>query len=188
MILKGLLLTLIIAGCVFGSIAQFSESDIIGSHNEIRNSGFEEVTDAENLPGWTLLNEDASVSIVHNEFNSGLASVQINRPEQKVRLISDSFPIDPESIYLNRFYLKNNYLSNHQVQVDFIAFDAAGKKVNNFKINVTPDNIWSKFTFNTGFFKPKARFARIMITFPARDDKIYWLDDVESFRIYRFQK
>ncbi len=182
---------MILAGCVFGSISQFTEADIKQSQNEIYNSNFEILPDSETgeLAGWTLMeNSIDHISLVMDEFQSGEFSLKIANPAKKISLISDSFPIDPESVYYTRCYIKNNYKSNHPVELHFVAFNTAGKKMNSYKTHIYPDAVWTKAVLTAGFFKQEVRFARVIITFPARDDKVYWLDDVESYNIYKIQK
>lgn len=182
---------LLLAGCVFGPVGNFSDKDIKNSQNEIYNSSFE--LTAENskniLQGWTLIDDStAEIALTNQEFNQGKLSLKIANPGKKISLISDSFSIDPQSIYYNQISFKTNYKSNHPVKFMFVAFDAAGKKINTFKTKCYPDDIWTKCDLTTGYFKPKARFARIIITIPARKDKIFWVDDVESYKIYKIQK
>ncbi|MCF7793999.1 MAG: hypothetical protein K9N09_07135 [Candidatus Cloacimonetes bacterium] len=187
----GFVLVIFISGCVFGSISDFSEADIKGSQNEIYNSSFEIISEQDEyeLPGWILLdNSESFVSIVNSDFNSGQYSLKISKPNQKINLVSDSFPIDPESVYFNRLFVKTNYKSNHFIEIQFVAFDANGKKINDFETKYYPDDIWTKATLTTGFFKQNVRFARIIITIPARDDKVFWLDDIESYKVYKIQK
>lgn len=184
-------LVILISGCVFGSISEFSEDDIQDSQNEIYNSSFEIISEQDNykLSGWTLLNDSEShVSVVNSDFNRGQHSLEISNTDQKISLVSDSFSIDPESVYFNRLFVKTNYKSNHFIEVQFVAFDANGKKVNDFKTKYYPDDIWTKVTLTTGFFKQNVRFARMIITIPARNDKIFWLDDIESYKVYKIQK
>jgi len=182
---------LVTAGCFFGSIIDFSEQDIKGKENVIFNSGFEVGNfDVEPIPvGWTALNvQEELISSDLDIFSSGQRSLRIDHPNKKINLISESFPIDPEAVYFTRCYLKANYQSNHAVEVLFVAFDSKGKQVNKFKTKGYPIEDWTKVMLTTGFFKPTARFGRIIITFPNRPDKVFWVDDVESYDVYTIQK
>ena len=102
--------------------------------------------------------------------------------------ISDSFPIDPESVYFTRCLIKSNYKSNHAVTIRFLAFDSKGKQLNKFTEKYYPDTDWTTMRLTTGFFKTAARFGRIVVSFPSKPDKVFWLDDLESYSVYRIQK
>jgi hypothetical protein len=186
-----LAVALITAGCFFGSIIDFSEQDIKGKENEVFNSSFEEGEfEVDRIPlGWNVLNDlKNTISSDTEVFNSGKRSFKISHPKKRITLISESFPIDPEGVYYSRCSLKTNYKSNHAVEILFVAFDAKGKQVNKYKAKGYPDENWSKVMMTTGFFKSNARFGRIIISFPNRQDKIFWLDDVESYMMYQIQK
>ncbi|HPR17242.1 MAG TPA: hypothetical protein PLD62_03245 [Candidatus Cloacimonadota bacterium] len=185
----GYALLLILTGCVFGSIANFSEDDIKNNENEIYNSGFESISTEAEMEGWTVLEDYSSVlSLVNDDFHTGKISLKISHPKERISIISDSFPIDPDAVYFSRCYVKSNYKSNLPVRLHFVVFDAAGKQLNTFQKKGYPDNVWSDISLNAGFFKPAARFARVFVSLPAREDKIFWLDDVESFKVYKIQK
>lgn len=183
--------TLVITGCFFGSIIDFSEQDIGRKENEIFNSGFEEGEfDTDPIPlGWTVLNDlKNTVSADTVVFNSGQRSLKISHPHKKINLISESFPIDPEGVYFSRCFLKTNYQSNQAVEILFVAFDSKGKQVNKYKTKIYPQENWTKAVMTASFFKPNAHFGRIIISFPNRPDKVFWLDDVESYNVYRIKK
>ncbi|MDO9578901.1 MAG: hypothetical protein Q7J16_13540 [Candidatus Cloacimonadales bacterium] len=183
--------TLVVTGCFFGSIIDFSEQDIKGKENVIFNSSFEEGEfAADPIPlGWIILNDMQScVSSDLENFNSVQRSLLISHPHKKINLVSESFPLDPDGIYFSRCFLKTNYQSNQAVEILFVAFDSKGKQVNKYKTKAYPQENWTKVVMTASFFKPNARFGRIIISFPARPDKVFWLDDVESYNMYNIQK
>jgi len=186
-----LAVAVITSSCFFGSIIDFSEHDLDGKENKILNSGFEEVdVDANPIPlGWTILNDlENTISTDTEIFNSGNRSLKISHPKKKISIISESFPINSEAIFFSRCFIKTNYKSNHAVNILFIAFNSEGKQVSKFNAKGYPKENWTEVVLTTGFFKPDAQFGRIVITFPNRADKVYWLDDVESFDVYKIQK
>ncbi|HHE64980.1 MAG: hypothetical protein B1H06_01040 [Candidatus Cloacimonas sp. 4484_143] len=184
-------LSVIISGCVFGSIMQFSEIDIKDAENTVFNSSFEiKNSEDSKLPdGWMALDElENTVSWDNQNSASGERSLKIAHARKKVNIISDSFPIDPESVYFTRCLIKSNYKSNHAVTIRFLAFDSKGKQLNKFTEKYYPDTDWTTMRLTTGFFKTAARFGRIVVSFPSKPDKVFWLDDLESYSVYRIQK
>ena len=184
-------LSIIISGCVFGSISNFSEKDIKDAENVVFNSSFElGNTDETKVPeGWMVLDElENTVSWDKNTAFGGEKCLKISHAKTKVSIISDAFPIDPASVYFTKCMMKSNYKSNHAVTFRFLAFDSKGKQVNKFSEKYYPETDWATMGLTTGFFKTSARFGRIVISFPSKSDKVFWVDDLESYSVYRIQK
>lgn len=184
-------LLIILSGCFFGSVMNFSEKDIKGKENEVYNTSFEDGEYSSNkLPdGWSLLKSDSDYIFWDNETSrTGAKCLKVEHLKDKINIISDAFPIDADYIYYSRFFVRTNYDSNHLITIRFIAFDTKGNKVSKFSENGLPKKEWTQIDITSGFLKSTARFGRIIISIPSKSDKIYWLDDIESYAVYRIQK
>jgi hypothetical protein len=186
-----LALLVILSSCFFGSVMNFSEKDIKDNENEVLNTSFENGEyDPQKLPdGWFLL-EDTSNYITWDNENShtGSKSLKIEYPRDKINIISDAFLIDADQVYYSCLYVKTNYNSNQPITIRFLAFDSKGKRVSEFSNNGLPKQDWTQIDITSGFLKSTARFGRIIISIPKKSDKIYWLDDIGSYAVYRIQK
>ena len=181
----------LLSSCFIGTVMNFSEKDIKGKENEVYNSSFENGDyDPDRLPdGWSLLDDKSNNILWDDEIScTGLKSLKIYNPKKKINLISDAFPIDADYVYYSRFFVKTNYDSNHLITIRFLAFDANGNRVSKFSENDLPKQDWTQIDLTSGFLKSTARFGRIIISIPRKSDKIYWLDDIESYAVYRIQK
>lgn len=192
-IMEKIIITLlvILSSCFFGSVMNFSEKDIKDNENKVFNTSFENGEyDHQELPdGWFLL-EDTSDYITWDNENShtGSKSLKVEHPKEKINIISDAFPIDADHVYYSRLFVKTNYNSNQSITIRFLAFDVKGKRVSKFSNNGLPKQDWTQIDITSGFLKSTARFGRIIISIPRKSDKIYWLDDIESYAVYRIQK
>ena len=184
-------LVLILSSCFVGTVMDFSEKDINGKENEVYNASFENGEyDPDEMPdGWSLLDDKSNYILWDNKISrTGLKSLKIQHPKSKINLISDAFPIDADYVYYSRFFVKTNYDSNQLITIRFLAFDAYGNRVSKFSENDLPKQDWTQIDITSGFLKSTARFGRIIISIPKKPDKIYWLDDIESYAVYRIQK
>lgn len=186
-----LALFIILSSCFWGSVMDFSEEDIKDSENEVINTSFEDGEfDSKKLPdNWFLL-EDTSEFITWDNNNpyTGTKSLKIEYPKNDVNIISDAFPIDADYVYYSRLFIKTNYNSNQHITIRFLAFDTKGKRVSKFSKNGLPKQEWTQIDITSGFLKSTARFGRIIISISRKSDKIYWLDNIESYAVYRIQK
>ncbi len=186
-----LVFTLIFSSCFFGSITDFSDKDIVGKQNSVINSGFEDGDYQYNhMPeNWKVLDEpNENVFWDNTNFFNGEKSLKIEHPSSKISIISEAFEIDPEAVYYSRCFIKTNYQSNHSITFRFLAFNAKGKRVDKFSVKNYPKTDWTQVELTSGFFNRNAKFGRIIISFPKRPDKIFWIDDVESYNVYKIQK
>jgi len=184
-------LMVILSSCFFGSVMNFSEKDINGKKNEVYNSSFEKGEFNPNIlpEGWSLLKEASDYISWDNELSrTGSNCIKVEHSEDKINIVSDAFPIAADQIYYSRFFVKANYNSNHLITIRFVAFDANGKRVSKFSENGLPQKDWTQIDITSGFLKSTARFGRVIISIPSKSDKIYWIDDVESYAVYRIQK
>jgi len=182
---------IILSSCFFGSVMNFSEKDINGKINEVYNSSLENGEFNQNIlpEGWSLLENGSD----YVEWNSDLSRtgskcLKVEHSENRINIISDAFPIDADQIYYSRFFVKTNYNSNHLITIRFVAFDTNGKRVSKFSENGLPKSDWTQIEITSGFLKSTARFGRIIISIPSKSDKIYWIDDIESYAVYKIQK
>ncbi|MCF7857921.1 MAG: hypothetical protein K9N07_01150 [Candidatus Cloacimonetes bacterium] len=186
-----LVLFAILSSCFWGSVMNFSEKDIKDKENVVYNSGFEnDEFDPQIIPdGWfDLENTPEYLAWDNTDSHAGSRSLKVNFPKQNITIISDSFPIDADYVYYSRFFVKTNYNSNDTITIRFLAFDSKGKRVGKFSDKGLPEKEWTQIDITSGFLKSTARFGRIVISISEKPDKIYWLDDIESFAVYRIQK
>lgn len=186
-----LILLVIISSCFFGSIMNFSEKDIVGKENVVFNPSFENGEfEANSMPeDWMVLNKPENQIFWDDNYrHSGGKSLKIQYPKSKINIISDAFPIDAEAVYYSRCFVKSSYQSNHPVTIRFLAFNSKGKRVNKFSSKGYPGEDWTQIDLTSGFLKSTARFGRIIISIPKKPDKIFWLDDIDSYNVYKIQK
>jgi len=186
-----LALFIILSSCFWGSVMKFSEKDIKDSVNEVLNSSMENGEfDPETLPDkWFLLEGTTDfITWDNSTFHTGSKSLKIENPKENINIISDAFPVDADYVYYSRLFVKTNYNSNQHITIRFVAFDVKGKRVSKFSDRGLPKQDWTQVDITSGFLKSTARFGRIIISIPRKSDKIYWLDDIESYAVYRIQK
>ena len=186
-----IIVMMILTSCFFGSIMHFSEKDIADAVNVVINSSFEDGKfNSEALPEEWMVLDDAAEKIIwdDNNMHTGSKCLRIEYPDHKLNIISDAFPINPEYIYYSRCFLRTNYQSNHPIIIRFLAFNAKGKRVNKFSNKGYPKEDWTQIDLTSGFLNSTARFGRIIITLPKKPDKLFWIDDVESYSVYKIQK
>lgn len=184
-------LFIILSSCFWGSVMDFSEKDIKDNVNEVLNSSMEngEFTPDVLPENWFLLEGTTDfITWDNSNFHTGSKSLKIENPKENVNIISDAFPIDADYVYYSRLFVKTNYSSNQHITIRFLAFDTKGKRVSKFSDSGLPTQNWTQVDMTSGFLKSTARFGRIIISIPRKSDKIYWLDDVESYAVYRIQK
>ncbi len=184
-------LLVMLSSCFFGSVMDFSEKDIKDKENEVYNTSFENGEyKPQGLPdGWFLLEDTSDYIIWDNENpHTGSKSLKIQNPKDNINIISDAFPIDADHVYYSRLFIKTNYNSNQSITIRFLAFDSKGKRVSKFSKKGLPKQDWTQIDITSGFLKSTARFGRIIISIPKKSDKIYWLDDIESYAVYKIQK
>lgn len=189
-VIEILVIASVITSCVFGSITDFSEDDVKDQENIVFNSSFEQGSDLEEMPkGWISLEGNNEFLFWDDKYiHQGNKSLRVENPEENINIVSDAFPINPQFVYYTRCFIKTNYQSNHQVYLRFLGFNEKGKQVSKFSKKVYPETDWTKAELTSGFFYSTARFGRIVISIPDKDDKTYWIDDVESYKVYKIQK
>ena len=184
-------LLIILSGCFFGSLSQFSDEEIAGKENLIQNSGFEEGNfKFDILPKhWLIINKpelevfwDKTVSF------KGERSLEIKNPSEEINLFSDAFNINPSSIYYSRCYVKADKPVSAPITIYFLTFNLKGKRMNRFVGKVIPKQQWTEINISSGFLKSTALFGRIVISFPKNKDITYWGDNVETYEVYKLRK
>ena len=169
----------------------FSEKDIKNEKNVLVNPSFENGFYSYNeIPeGWMVMDKpNGTIFWDKDVHNSGEKSLKIENPRKTIRLISDSFVINPEAVYYIRAFVKSDRLTSKQITLQFIVFDKEGKKVNVFGKKFFIEDKWTKLSLTAGFFKSSAKFARIIISIPRKPDVTFWIDDVEVYNIHSFMK
>lgn len=185
-----LVLSLII-GCSSGFVMNFSEDDVKNEKNIIPNSGFEDgdYNYTATPEKWIIMDKPTKTVFWDKEiYKSGEKSLKITYPQKTIKLISDSFAINPGAVYFMKAYIKSDKVTSKQVNLDFIVFDKEGKKINQFKKNFYVTANWTPLTLTAGFFKSGAKFARVIVSIPRKPDGIFWIDDVEAYNIHSFKK
>ncbi|MBN1327797.1 MAG: hypothetical protein JW996_07590 [Candidatus Cloacimonetes bacterium] len=194
--MKKILLILIVSsslmflGCAFGSIFNISDNDVTDKSNIVLNSSFEEGDiDMEHFPfNWHVLEEQYDMIRLDNtNFRSGNSSILIQNPDQKIALVSESFTIDPTSVYYSRCFVKSDSQTKKPLTLYLFAFNDNGDRVNSYSKEFYPgDDCWSKIDFVTGFFQSSATTGRIVINIPDDSEQNFWIDDAESYQLHRF--
>ena len=187
----GGLILIAFSGCFFGSLSQFSDEEIAGKENLIPNSGFEEGTyNYDILPEHWLIVNKPHFEIFWDRTNgfAGEKSLKIQSPSEEINLFSDAFNIDPGAIYYSRCFVKSNRQNAAPVTLYFLAFNLEGKKVNRFSSKIIPKQEWTEINLSSGFLKGDALFGRVVISFPKSKDVTYWIDNVETYEVYKLRK
>ncbi len=194
--MKKNLLFIIIAGfllsaCIASSGLSFSKKDVKDFPNLVQNSDFEIPNDSTNvLKNWTIMNDTAKkfVVLTNKESFSGKNALEIKNPSQDVLIISDAFEIDHNGGYYSYCHLKSLNKCDKKITVFFFAFDGNGKRKDRYreKYNISQD--WKQYDVSSGFFDRNVKYGRIIISLPKDENQIYYLDDVESFKVYKFNK
>ncbi len=182
---------LVLAGCFSGFVMNFSEKDIKNEKNVLVNPSFENGFYSYNeIPeGWMVMDKpNGTIFWDKDVHNSGEKSLKIENPRKTIRLISDSFVINPGAVYYIRAFVKSDRITSKQITLQFIVFDKEGKKVNVFGKKFFIEDKWTKLSLTAGFFKSSAKFARIIISIPRKPDVTFWIDDVEVYNIHSFMK
>ncbi len=185
------LFLILLTGCFFQTLSQFSEDDILDKKNIISNSGFESGKyEFDKIPDkWLILNKPENLVFWENGIHhNGERCLKIRNPNQKINLFSDAFNIHPENIYYSHCYVRADKSSNAHITLLFLAFDISGKRVNRFSRKIKPGKEWSKVELTTGFFKNSALFGRVVVSIPKKSNVTFWIDDVESYKVYKFRK
>ena len=184
-----LVIIAILSGCAFGSISQFSAKYAEGKENVVPNSSFEQGKyEPSSVPeGWVVLNDLENNTVWDDEIhNVGGKCLKVESSEEKTSLISDGFSINPQAVYYSRCYIKSDKPTKEPVKLHFFAFDKNGKKVNNYSEKVILKQGWNQIELTTGFFNANASVGRIAIAIPEEKGNVYWVDDVESYNVYKF--
>ncbi|MBC8385533.1 MAG: hypothetical protein H8E57_08460 [Candidatus Cloacimonetes bacterium] len=184
-------LILIISGCFFGSLSQFSEEDIIGRTNVLSNSGFEEGNyPIDELPKeWLIVNKPLNVVYLDkNVAHQGTRSVKMINPPEKINLFSEAININPQEIYYTKCYVKVDSPVKVPVTLYFLGFTITGKRVDRFSQKIYPKQDWTKIELTAGFFDNSALFGRIAVSVPQKKGVTVWIDDVESYNVFKMRK
>jgi hypothetical protein len=182
-----------LTSCFFGPSLIFFDQDVIGKPNLIPNPDFETpLLPDKKLPcDWMYLStidyKDA-LSWDSLTVQAGKKSLKIENPQQQLLLVSESFPIDNKSAYLNRCYVTSKYPSATPVVLYFRTFDRIGARKDNFTTKQRTNSNWKEILLSTGFFKPTAQFARVIISIPMDPENTYWVDNIGSFHVHTFSR
>jgi hypothetical protein len=190
-ILSAMLISL--TSCFFGPSLVFFVRDADGKPNLIPNPDFEtqSLTDKKLPDSWMFLSTIDYHDVLTwdtDKVENGTKSLKIEKPKQRVLLVSESFPIDNKSAYLNRCYVTSKYPSAAPVVMYFRTFDKIGTRKDNFTSKLKTNNEWNEILLSTGFFKPTAQFARVIISIPMDPENTYWVDNIGSFHVHTFSR
>ena len=182
---------LILSGCFSGFVMNLSEKDVHSKINLVPNYSFENGNyNYNSIPDkWLIMNKPKGVVFWDKDTSQeGEKSLKIEHPSKSVKIISDSFIIDPGAIYYITAYVKSDKVTSKQVTINFFVFNIEGKKVNIFKKKFYIENKWTKLSLTSGFFKSSAKFARVIITIPRKTDNTFWIDNVGVYSVHSFMK
>jgi hypothetical protein len=182
-----------LSSCFFGTSLIFFDRDTVGKPNIIPNPDFEEpsLLDKKYPDKWMFLSTvDYKEMLSWDSLNTltGNKSVKIENPTQQLLLVSESFPIDNKSAYFNRCYVTSKNPSSAPVVMYFRTFDKIGTRKDNFTSKLKTNGDWKEIILSTGFFKPTAQFARIIISIPMDPENTYWVDNTGSFHVHTFTR
>jgi hypothetical protein len=185
--------SLFLVSCFFGPSLIFFDRDTIGKPNLVPNPDFEiPLLPDKKLPGdWMFLSTtDYRESLSWDSLTvmSGKKSMKIENPAQQLLLVSESFPIDNKSAYLNRCYVTSKNPSSAPIVLYFRTFDKIGARKDNFTSKLKANGDWQEILLSTGFFKPTAQFARVIISIPMDPENTYWIDNIGSFHVHTFSR
>jgi len=178
----------IIAGCYYGSISDFSETDIVGLENGLHNPSFEDGEYApDHLPsGWISLDAKAGELVWDNSVSKDQARSLRVEEDGKVALVSEAFDIKPSNVYYSRVFTKGDRISQ-KVTISFVTFNKNGKKLDKFSESHNVLGEWIPVSITTGFFDGAAVFGRLIITIDSKSGYNLWLDDAGSYVVYEIK-
>ena len=182
---------LLLSACIASAGLSFSKKDVKDSPNLVMNPSFEISDDSTKvLKGWTIMDETAKkyVSLTDDEHFKGKKSVEIKNPNLNVLLISDAFEIDSAGGYYSFCHLKSLNKSEKKIEVFFFAFNKNGKRKDRYRERYKISQNWKEYEISSGFFDKSVKYGRIIISLPKNKNQIHYLDDVESFKVYKFHK
>ncbi len=186
-----LVLIFLLSGCFSGFVMNLSDKDLQESQNVLSNPSFEDgLYSYESIPpNWMVMDKPSNTVFWDKEVaNGGEKSLKIQRPLSSVKIISDSFPIDPGAVYYVQASVKTDNITSKQVALEFFVFDKEGNKLNVFKRKFYVQDKWTKLKLTAGFFKSNAKFARVIVIIPRKPDVTFWVDDINAYNIHSFMK
>lgn len=185
-----LLFCVFLVGCG-GFVANFSKKELTKEQNIILNSGFEngDYNYTEVPKHWYVINKpEATIFWDNNLAHKGSKCLKVEYPNRPVNIISESFPAGANSVFYTRCYIKSEKYSKSAVTLHFYAFDDEGKKTDIFTKKIYPNKKWTPMEIDVGFLKSAAQFARVTIIFPEDRENVYWIDDIEVYKMHTFKK
>ncbi len=181
----------VLTACIASSGLSFSKKDVRDLPNLVQNFGFEKSADSVGvLEHWTVMDDSVRkfAKVTDKEHFEGKKALEIKNPEKDVLIISDAFEIDNKGGYYSYCHLKVLNKTNKKITVLFFAFDENGKRKDRYRERYTISKDWKQYDISSGFFDKNVQYGRIIISLPKDKNQIYYLDDVESFKVYKFHK
>lgn len=187
-------LLVLLSSCFVSSSLHFSEADIQGAQNLIRNHSFDPhlIRGKESLPGWTLKIEphQADYDKVAIDANTALDagnSLKISASDKDVLIISEPFDVRRYGGYFAKISAKSDSKNQPEIQFRMITFKEQGKITNRFKRKYKLNEEWQELSLSAGFLRPGVRFGRIFIHIPPFEEGSIWLDDAGCWEVHGFR-
>jgi hypothetical protein len=188
-----IIIVVTLSSCFFGPSLLFFDRDADGKPNLVANPDFEKpLSPNKTLPNHWMFISNAdyhdALSLDSLKVHSGSRSIKLKNPKQQFLLVSESFPIDNKSAYLSRCYVTSTNPSAGQVVFYFRTFNKIGTCKDSFTSRIKTNSEWQEILLSTGFFKPSAQFARLIISIPADPTNTYWIDNIGSYYVHTFTR
>ncbi len=182
-----------LTSCFFGPSLLFYDRDIIGKPNLISNPDFEmPLLPDKKLPkDWTFLSNADFQNIISWDslsVQNGDKSIKIDGPTQQILIVSEAFPVDNRSAYVNRCYVRSKVPSATPVTLYFRTFDKIGNRKDSYMNKLKTITYWQEILLSTGFFHPSVQFARVIISIPIDPENTYWVDNIGSYHVHAFSR
>ncbi|MDD3535425.1 MAG: hypothetical protein PHC50_04685 [Candidatus Cloacimonetes bacterium] len=187
-------LLVLLSSCFVSSSLHFSEADIDGAHNLIRNHSFDPhlIRGTESLPGWTLKiephNADYDKVVIDAQTSSdGGNSLKISASDKDVLIISEPFDVRRYGGYFAKISAKSDSPNPPKIQFRMITFKEQGKITNRFKEKYILNDEWQDLHLSAGFLRPGVRFGRIFVHIPPFEEGSIWLDNAGCWEVHGFR-
>jgi hypothetical protein len=181
----------LLVACIASSGLSFSKKDVKDFPNLIKNSDFEQRKDSNAiLKNWTVMDDSAKkfVRLTNQEHFKGNNAIEIVNPTKDVLIISAAFEIKKDGGYYSYCHLKSLKKTDKRFTLLFFAFDKNGKRKDRYREKYRITQNWKQYDISSGFFDKNVKYGRVIISLPKDENQIYYLDDIESFKVYKFHK
>jgi hypothetical protein len=187
-----LLAMLFTSSCFVGSSLLFLESETTDKPNLVYNPGFEMGPAQEKwMPsGWVLIDSPRElvepIACDSSRALEGSNSLRIEKSNKHQMIVSDAFPINPQSGYFIKASAASTALRGPKLKLRFITYNNSGKIRNRFSTSIRSEQDWKKSSISAGFLKNDAVFGRVVLLVPPTGEETVWIDGVGCYRVHYF--